>query len=276
MKAILSSWTSPILIGSLYFGLPTPHLWARDRVSAEVHESYPLSADGVVRLKNVNGKVHITSWDRPEIQVDAVKHADNQAELEAVKIQVDARPDRVAVQTELPKRGSGWWWWRSKGSSASVDYEIKVPSRARLEAIETVNGNVEIESVRGQVNASSVNGRLSAKGLAGETRLESVNGRVEASFDALAGVKLVLLKTVNGRVELVLPADADAVVFGKTLNGSIHANGGLTVKQKWPVSSELHGQLGKGGTEVKVETLNGGIRVQKSETKKAALAEQPE
>lgn len=276
MKAILRSWASPILIGSLCFGLQTGLASARDRVSAEVHQSYPLSADGVVRLKNVNGSVQVTAWDRPEIQVDAVKRADNQADLAAIKIQVEAKPNRVVIETKLPKGSSGLRWWRSKRDAGSVDYQIKVPGHARLERLETVNGDVKIESVRGEVNASSVNGRLRAKGLAGETRLESINGNVEAVFDALEGVKFVLLKTINGRVELALPANADAVVFGKTLNGSIHANGGLTVKQKWPVSSELHGQLGKGGTDVKVETINGSIRVQKAEAAKAVLAEHPE
>jgi hypothetical protein len=44
------------------------------------------NADGRVSLKNVNGAVHISAWDRNEVQVDAIKRASTQEALNEAEI----------------------------------------------------------------------------------------------------------------------------------------------------------------------------------------------
>src|SRR5467141_3155317 len=44
-------------------------------VREEFHQTYPLSATGRVSLSNVRGEIRITTWDRNEVKVDAVKRA---------------------------------------------------------------------------------------------------------------------------------------------------------------------------------------------------------
>jgi hypothetical protein len=39
----------------------------------EFHESYPISANGQIELRNINGPVEIKAWDRNEVKVDAIK-----------------------------------------------------------------------------------------------------------------------------------------------------------------------------------------------------------
>jgi DUF4097 and DUF4098 domain-containing protein YvlB len=245
---------------------------AKDRVQEEFHQTYSLTADGQVRLENVNGKVQFTTWDRQEIQVDAVKKADRQEDLEATKIEIKSKSDSIDIRTKLPKWKASQW---RKSNSASVDYEIKVPVGARLAEVKTVNGSLEVIGVRGRVELTTVNGRLVAKGLAADAKLESVNGSVEASFDQLVGVKSVSLNAVNGKIEITIPSNADADISANSLNGRIQADN-LTVKKNWPVGSELRGKLGQGGTRIKLETVNGGIRVRQAEGSKAPLAEQPQ
>jgi hypothetical protein len=260
MKATLAMWGRSVAIGLLWAGLQSGVVRAKDQVRGEFHQTYPLTANGQVRLDNVNGKVQITTWDRAEVKVDAFKRAEKQEHLDALKIEIDSKSDRIRIHTHYPDSKSGWRW---KNDSASVDYEIKVPAQARLEDVQTVNGSLEIEGVRGAVHASTVNGRLGVKGLAANADLTSVNGTVEAAFDRIEGVKSVALKTVNGKVELTLPANADADVSANTVNGSIHTDHDLTVKKNWPLGSELHGKLGKGGTRIKAETVNGAIQIRR-------------
>src|SRR5919112_521771 len=59
----------------------------------EFHQSYPLSAQGRVTLKNISGAVRITAWDRAEVRVDAVKRALTRERLNEAKIMVDASAD---------------------------------------------------------------------------------------------------------------------------------------------------------------------------------------
>ncbi|HEY5912176.1 MAG TPA: DUF4097 family beta strand repeat-containing protein [Verrucomicrobiae bacterium] len=266
MRTTVRKCGQALVIGLFAFVLLANCALAKDKVEEQFHQSYALNPDGQVRLDNVNGKIHITAWDRQEIQVDAVKRADNQQDLAATKIEIDAKAERIKIHTKHPNS--------RKNNSTTVDYEVKVPTGAHLAAVETVNGSVEIAGVRGPVNASSVNGLLAAKGLASDTKLETVNGKVEAVFDRLDGVKSISMDAVNGRLELTLPADANAEVKAESLNGRIEADK-LTVKKNWPVGSELHGKLGQGGTRVKAETVNGGIRVKLAGPEGKAQVEQP-
>src|SRR5580693_7491648 len=62
----------------------------------EFHQTYTISAEGRVELDNINGDVHITSWDRNEVKVDAVKYADTKERLDEAKIEVDSGKDYVS------------------------------------------------------------------------------------------------------------------------------------------------------------------------------------
>ena len=242
----------------------------KDQLREEFRQTYALAADGRLRLENVNGDVRISTWDQAEVKVEAVKKADSQEHLDAVQIEVESNPDRLQIKTRYPNTRTGEP--REQNHSASVDYTLTVPRQVRLEKVATVNGSVTIGGVRGDVEASTVNGPLTVKGLAGDARLSSVNGNVESSFDTLEGARSVSLKTVNGKVVLTLPPNADADVSAQTIGGSISAEDGLAVK-KGLVGQEWKSKLGKGGTHINVKTVNGSIQIRHSdaaENKRAA------
>jgi len=234
--------------------------FAADDVREEFHQTYPLNEQGRVHLENVNGNVHVITWDREEIKVDAVKRAKKQEHLDAVKIDVDANAERVRIKTKYPDskfRGN-------KNNSTSVDYTLTVPKASGLDGISTVNGGIEIENVNGEVEASSVNGQVAAVGLAGETKLSTVNGSVKASFGQLK--KAASLSSVNGSVTIALPPDASAEISADTVHGGISSDFPLQSKKNFPIGQDLHGRLGDGGPTIKMSTVNGGIRLDRAKT----------
>jgi hypothetical protein len=46
-------------------------------LSEEFHQTYAIAPEGRLELDNINGDVHISTWDRSEVKVDAVKYADS-------------------------------------------------------------------------------------------------------------------------------------------------------------------------------------------------------
>jgi hypothetical protein len=55
-----------------------------------------------VELDNINGPVHISTWDQNEIKVDAVKYAGTKERLDEARIEVDSGKDYLSVRTKYP------------------------------------------------------------------------------------------------------------------------------------------------------------------------------
>lgn len=246
-----------LLASLLLAGLSAGPALAREDFTEELHQTYPLATDGRIHVDNINGAIRICVWDRPEVKLDAVKHARKKEDLELVKIEITTKPSSLKIHTEQHDAKS-WFHWRGS-NSASVDYTLTVPASARLDEVSDVNGSVEIDGVVGPVHASTVNGAIRAKGLAANADLSSVNGAVKATFTRMDAVKSVSATTVNGAVELDLPANANADLDVTTLNGGI--SGDVPVKKNWPVGKEVKTRLGEGGAKIHASTVNGGLRI---------------
>ena len=229
-----------------------------NEIREEFHQTHPLNNQGHVELSNLNGNVRVLTWDRDEVKIDAIKRAKKQEDLDEVKIEVDAKGDRIRIKTKLPEPTTK----RNKNNSTGVDYTLTVPQRAHLDRISTVNGGVELENVSGNVEATSVNGNISATGLAGDVGLSSVNGSVKAAFARVT--KAVQLKSVNGGVAIALPPEANADVSAHTLNGGISSDFSIQAKKRFPVGQNLDSKFGQGGPPIKLSSVNGGIRIDRA------------
>jgi Putative adhesin len=228
-------------------------------VTEEFHQVYALSAEGRIELENINGPVHISGWDRNEVKVDAVKRAWSKERLDEAKIEISSRPDSLSIRTAYPGHEHNFWNGRHD-NPASVEYTLVVPRRARLDEIKLVNGSLDIQDVAGEVRASCVNGRLAARNLGGRADLDTVNGELDASVGQMPASPLEL-SAVNGTLRLTLPSDAKADLEASTVSGRISNDFGLAVSHHSFVGHSLHGELGGGGTRVKLSNVNGRIEI---------------
>jgi DUF4097 and DUF4098 domain-containing protein YvlB len=228
----------------------------------EFHKVYPLAAQGRFEIENINGPVHITGWDRPEVKVDAVKSAWSKERLAEAKIEVEASQDRISIRTEYPHHDNTFNFGDDDehNNPARVEYTISVPRQANLDEIKLVNGRLDIQDVTGEVRASCVNGRIEARNLQGRASLNTVNGSLVANVAQLpsSGLKL---SSVNGKLHVTLPSDTSAEVEASTVSGNISNDFGLTAIRHQYVGHSLHGQLGGGGALVKLSNVNGTIEI---------------
>ena len=257
---------SPLLSLGIVAGLTigfSGHASADDDVREEFHQTYKLTANGSVRLENVNGDVMIKAWDRNEVQVDAVKTASSERGLRETRIVVDAEADEIRIETEHPGE-HGSWWDRLTIHPGSVDYTLTVPRNARLREIELVNGRLTVEGVAGSIRASTVNGRLDARGLAADADLSTVNGSMVLSFALLGQSQHVSLESVNGEIEVTLPPNADTDVSASTVSGRITTDFSLPIDRGRWVGESLDGSIGGGNARLRVSNVNGRISILKS------------
>jgi hypothetical protein len=231
----------------------------RGALTEEFHQTYAITADGRVELDNINGSVHISTWERNEVKVDAVKYANSRERLDDARIEVDAGKDYLSIRTKYRDHDLSFNS-DSHDNPPGVEYTLTVPRAARLDEINLINGSLDVAGVTGEVRASCINGRLEAHNLAGRADLSTVNGHLDARFDQMSGSS-VELKSVNGSVALTIPSDSKAEIEASTVSGGIENDFGLHVNHHRYVGHDLRGELGTGGPRIKLENVNGRIDI---------------
>ncbi len=223
--------------------------WA---ISKEFNQSYPLQPGGTFDLQNVNGTVEVQGWDKDVVEVHAVKTAKlKESDLERVSIDVNANASGVSIATRYPQ---------NEGVEVVVEYTIHVPHGAKLEHLGTVNGTLRIAGVDEVDDLRTVNGNIEVFGADSTVHARTTNGNVRLELSHILGVGGTLAETTNGSVVLALPANSQADLEARCLNGNFLSE--LPVEMQSTLKPrEMHGKLGRGGAPIRLHTINGGIRV---------------
>ena len=234
---------------------------AADDVIDKFEKTYLLTPNGKVSVSNINGSIVVEAWDRNEVRLEATKVADSAETLTEVEIIVTDRADSFKVETDY----KGWRYGdqsdRNRTRKLEVHYKLSVPRTAVLSAIETVNGSVTVANFVNFTKASAVNGNVNASNLRGNAELSTVNGEVSAAFERVEAGSRISLNTVNGRANVTLPSDVNATIKADSLNGVIANDFGLPVKKGEYIGRNLHGRLGNGEAQVRLNSVNGGLSI---------------
>jgi hypothetical protein len=230
---------------------------ASAKVSEKFAQTYPLESNGVIHLENVNGSIEIVAWDQAGVSLEAEKTAREQEGLNRMHLKIESSPGRLSIKTELETK---WKFWDNM--NAQVHYKLMVPAGVSLEKIEVVNAGIRVTGVKGSVKLASVNGTIEADGLAGAGKFETVNGSIRVAYESVAGQPDIRLETVNGGCTLRLPANAAFRLDTETVNGGTRCDFPITLEKSG--QHELRGTVNGGGASVKMESVNGGLSVERA------------
>lgn len=225
-----------------------------------------LAAGQTLWIKGVNGSIHAEPSSGREVQVTAVKAA-RRSDPALVRIEVSKSDDGIAICTIYPAPSgspentcdaSDDSHSHTRNNDVSVEYTVHVPAGINFSA-NTVNGTVDAMNLKGPVRANTVNGRIRLSTL-DRAEAGTVNGSIEASVGSSSWREPLEFQTVNGHIDLTLPKDASAEVRASTVNGDIETDFPLTVRGRIG-RHRIEGSIGKGGGALRLETVNGGIRL---------------
>ena len=101
-----------------------------------------------------------------------------------------------------------------------AEFKIAVPRTMALDLKTEAGGDLIVEDTDGDIDVTSMNGDIALKGISGSTVVNTMNGEVRATY-AKAPQKLISITSMNGEVDLRVPADTKANVRLRTHNGSI-------------------------------------------------------
>lgn len=212
----------------------TGALAAGDTIEEKLNRTEALARNGRVSIQNVSGTIEVRSWDKAQVQIDAVKVAESSSEsraresLDLVKIQISNEGGLVRIETKYPEgRGFG------RNIRVRVNYVLRIPDQASLRVknvsgdieahniggdldIDEVSGDVTIKDAGRSVDGKTVSGDIHLAGAAGEVNLRAVSGSITAS--AITGS--VEAESVSGDIDLRDIREASSV-RAKTISGEI-------------------------------------------------------
>ncbi len=229
-----------------------------------------VAAGKAVEIKGVNGDVRAELGGGNTVEVVAVKRAGN-SDPASVSVKLIEHAGGITVCAVYPQRDGGPGRCEPGGrggmnvykNDVKVDFVVRVPEGVNFIG-RTVNGTVQAQGLSANAEAYTVNGniKVSADGI---VQARTVNGSITASCGRADWREALEFNTVNGSIELALPANAQAEIQARTVNGGISTDLPLFVQGE--VSKRrLNGVLGSGGNpgrQLKMETVNGSIHVTK-------------
>jgi Toastrack DUF4097 len=219
----------------------------------EFSSNYPLRPGGTLSVENVQGKIEVEGWDRPEVEMSVTKStAGTQEDLDEVRVVVESSAGALALHTLYPQ---------DSGEPVKVDYHLRVPRQLLVDRLRTVYGDIAVHGVEGENMLRTLNGSIEVGGTSGRLLARAVNGAILASPRSLPDSgNGVMLETLSGDVVIALPPHANADLHLSTVAGKILGSY-VFQASNIPGDSTREARVGRGGATIKVRTVKGNIRV---------------
>jgi putative adhesin len=161
----------------------------------------------------------------------------------------------------------------------AVDLEIQVPAHTNLQLSTVNNGNVTVEGIDGEMEIANVNGSITLQAVSGAVVAHTVNGKVLADLTRITAQKPMAFTSLNGVVDVTLPAAVKANLKLRTDNGNVFTDFELKMlsqsaptvedtrrtggRYRVEVNRLIYGSVNGGGPDFEMRTFNGNIYVRK-------------
>jgi hypothetical protein len=200
-------------------------------------------------VKNRNGGIRVTGWDRDEVALAAQIRDSEKRRVELVLQRKGPDLDIEAV-FQQPSWSFGIY------ISPRCEMTLQVPHKL-LGYFRTTNGTVAVENLEGYARCEATNGGILVSQIRGEVQVETTNGAIEARGLA-ARIKG---STTNGRIIL---EDIEGGIRLETTNGSIHARNldgwgeGIHLES---TNGSIEVELGRATGDLVAENSNGSLDI---------------
>ena len=257
----------------------------KEHEQEKIEKSFAMPAGAArrtVEIDNVWGSIEVagTTSDQVQLTVNKSIRAESKAKIEQarkdVTLDITQQTDALKLYVNGPFRCNCRDCGRSRdddGYVVKMDFQVQVPRDVDIK-IKTVNeGHVSVRDINGSFLVRNVNGDIQIRNVAGSGSARTVNGPVKVSFRQNPR-EASEFNTVNGNIELTFARDLSADFRFKAFNGGIYSDFPITALPVQGMQEEHHGtkvvfradrymgaRINAGGPQIKVENLNGDIRI---------------
>ena len=154
---------------------------------------------------------------------------------------VESRGAEISSHHHVPRGAEGLKRIDSPGFGLTVEEEnntvtihgpaarsgsvlVRVPRDTTVKLSCTNGGDIKLSGVTGDIELNNTNGGVTATNVSGSVIAHSLNGKVLVSLDRVAPDKPMSFSSLNGDVDVTLPAATRATLRMKSDNGEIYSD----------------------------------------------------
>ena len=233
---------------------------------------------GSLQVNLINGTIRVTGYSGNQVVIDAVVKSPED----------DEKPKSEAGGMKRISRNGGLELTATeehnvvklttKMVNTTMLLEIKVPQKFGLKVGTINNGDIVIENVSGEMEIQNVNGDITLTNISGSAVANTINGTLKANFKTIDSSSPMAFSTLNGNVDVTIPATAKFDVKLKSDRGEIYSDFDVDVDKSAPQATRsakdgmykvsiddwVKGKINGGGSEIMMKNMNGNIYVRKA------------
>lgn len=185
----------------------------------------------------------------------------------AAGLEVEEEHNVMSVRTGFP-------------NNRPVHLSIQVPARTSLDLSVVNDGDIVVDSVDGDIVANNTNGAVTLNNVSGAVVAHALNEDVKATFTRYSG-KPMSFSSLNGTIDVTLPADTRANVKLQSDNGEVYSDFPVDMmtpsvnqtvqddrskggKYRLKIEKSMLGRINGGGPEITFKTFNGDIKLHRA------------
>ena len=223
---------------------------------------------GRVVVHTLNGNISIKTGAAGMVRVytkDMRKHQERSDGLHRIPMQRGLQAEEADNNVTISAGPPG----------ADDDIFVEVPPNASLKA-NSISGDIVVDGVNGDIEVDATNGKAVLTNVSGSVVAHSLNGGVKADIVRVTPDKPMSFSSLNGDINVDLPADTKARLKMKTDNGELYTDFDVSLERSSaPVVEEhggrhrikqdraAYGSINGGGPEMSFTSFNGNIYIRK-------------
>ena len=229
--------------------------------------STPLEG-GIIVINHHKGAIKITGFEGDVIIVNASLRYKNITQPDHGLKQI--RPNLIQLEAE---EHDNEVTIRTNSLQKTIDLDIQVPNNFSVRIQKYDIGPVEVQNLRGEMDISNVDGDIIVSHISGSAVLNTVDGNIRAVFAEVTPNLPMAFTSVEGKIEIVLPAFTKAIARMKTDNGEIFTDFKMDIQPRQTKTEKdkqsdtfriklddwIYGKINGGGPEFMIKSFNGSI-----------------
>ena len=237
---------------------------------------------GTVKMSILYGSINVKTHPGKDVIVETTSKPDTETDRSVPESakglkRLNATGSQVTLEEEnnIVTISTGW---RARGEN----FTILVPAKTSLKLSLTNGKLLSVEGVEGEMELNATNGGIQLSEISGSVIAHSLNGKVTAKFKQVDPTKPMSFSSMNGTIDVTLPAATKANLKLQTNNGDVftdfdvqmqpnasklertEAKPGERSRSRVRMETMTSGSINGGGPDFNFKSFNGNIYIRKS------------